>query len=97
MDEYGAVAQTQALIHRHALAAWYFKLMASGESERRSRIAESVLRHSEHLMRAILPCVEEFANRLIRADTDSGDIEERCRYHFKVDPSDAEDGKTSGP
>ena len=83
MDEHGAVAQTQALTHRHALAAWYFKLMASGESERRSRIAESVSRHSDHLMHAILPRVEEFANRLIRVDTNSGDIEERCRYHFK--------------
>ena len=91
MDEYGAVAQTEALTYHHALAAWYFKLMVASESERRSRIAESVVRHSDHLMHVILPRVEEFTNRLIRADTDSGDIEERCRYHFKVDPSDARD------
>ena len=91
MDEYGAVGQTQALRHVHALASWYVKLMKSGESERRSLIAESVSRHSDQLMDEILPSVETFANRLVRADSESGNLDERCLHHFKVDPSNDKD------
>ena len=67
--------------------------MRSAESERRSRIAESVSRHSDQLMDIILPPVEDFANRLITAEVDLGDIKERCLYHFKVDPSNNKDSE----
>ena len=93
IDDHGAVAQTQALAHRYALASWYFGLMESSDSERRSRIAESVSRHSDHLMDLVLPRVENFANRLIAADAACGDIEERCHHHFKVDPSNDQEWK----
>ena len=93
MDEHGAAAQTQALTHRYALAAWYFGLMDSGDSQRRSRIAESVSRHSGQLMDEILPHVEDFANRLIAADATCGSVEERCHHHFRVNLSSKEEWK----
>ena len=93
MDEYGAVAQTAALAHRHALAAWFVDLMLSGKSERKSRIIESVYRHSDQLMDMILPPVVDFADRLVDAEVSSGEVEERCIAHFGVNPSEANDQK----
>jgi CheY-like chemotaxis protein len=90
MDEYGVIAQTQALGNKHALAHWYDRLLRADGAERRWYIAESVSRHSDQLMNAILPRVEEFAKRLIAAEVESGDIEVLCKEHFKVDLAKAD-------
>ena len=85
IDEYGVIAQTQALGNRYALAYWYDRLLHASEPQRRWYIAESVSRHSDQLMSAILPRVEEFATRLIAAEVRNGDVEAICKDHFKLD------------
>ena len=85
MDEYGVVAQGQALYNKHALAHWYDRLLRESGAGRRWYIAESVSRHSEQLMSAILPRVESFAMRLIEAEVNSGEIDNICKQHFEVD------------
>lgn len=85
MDDYGVVAQTQALGKKHALAHWYNRLLRADVSQRRSYVAETVSRHSEQLMSIILPRVEEFAARLVGAEVTNGEIEETCKNHFDID------------
>jgi CheY-like chemotaxis protein len=85
IDEYGVIAQTQALGNKHALAHWYDRLLHASEPQRRWYIAENVSRHSEQLMSAILPRVEEFATRLIGAESKNGDAKEICKAHFGLD------------
>ncbi|MFD1197258.1 response regulator receiver domain [Brucella gallinifaecis] len=91
MDEYGVVAQTEALERQHALAHWYARLLRSKGDERRWLIAESVLRHSDQLLNTILRRVEVFATELISSEAvAAGDnIEARCQEHFNVDLSKA--------
>jgi Response receiver domain len=91
IDEYGVIAQTSALERKHALAHWYAGLLKADEYERRWRIAESVERHSDQLLHSILPRVEEFATKLVKAEAAGGDINARCKDHFGVDLSDAGD------
>lgn len=85
MDDQGMVAQDLALGHRHALAHWYDRLLKADARERQSRVAESVQRHSDELIAAILPDVVDFANRLIEAEIDSGEIDGLTVKHFGVD------------
>ncbi len=85
MDEHGIVAQSHALGNMHALAYWYDRLLRASGSERRWYIAESIARHSEQLMSAILPGVEDFATRLIEAEVVNVDVDDICKNHFKVD------------
>jgi hypothetical protein len=89
MDEYGVVAQTEALERRHAMAHWYARLLRSEGDERRWQITESVARHSEQLLDTIHRRVEKFAIALVDAETASidKDIESRCQQHFSVDLS----------
>lgn len=89
MDEYGVVAQTEALERQHALAHWYARLLRSEGDERRWLIAESVGRHSDQLLNTILRRVETFASGLVEAEAAAAgeDVEERCRQHFSVDLS----------
>lgn len=87
IDEHGIAAQGPALSNLHALAFWYHRLLAAGsEEERQWRIAESVSRHSNQLMQAVLPRVEDFSKRLIKAEAGSGtDHKAICKDHFSVD------------
>lgn len=88
IDEYGVAAQRQALSNHHALAYWYYLLLQSdSDDDRRWRIAESVSRHSDQLLQAILPRVEEYTSRLIRSEKAVGDATELCADHFDVDLS----------
>ena len=89
MDEYGVVAQTEALERQHALAHWYARLLRSKGDERRWLIAESVGRHSDQLLNTILRRVETFASGLIDAEAKAAgeDIDARCQQHFSVDLS----------
>lgn len=87
MDEYGVVAQTDALARRHALAHWYTRLLKASGEERRWLIAESVSRHSDQLLHIILPRVEQFATRLVEAEAAAGNVEERVQHHFSIDLS----------
>jgi hypothetical protein len=91
IDEYGVVAQTSALERKHALAHWYAGLLQADDYERKWRIAESVERHSDQLLHSILPRVEEFATKLVKAESAGGDINGRCKDHFGVDLDDASD------
>jgi hypothetical protein len=85
MDDQGMVAQDVALGHTHALAHWYDRLLKADARERQSRVAESVERHSDELIAAILPNVIHFANRLIEAEIASGEIDGLTVKHFGVD------------
>lgn len=85
MDEYGVMAQDQALGNKHALAHWYHRLLEGVGSSQRWHVAESVSRHSDQLMSAVLPRVEDFAIRLVKAEVESGSATEICKEHFKVD------------
>ena len=87
MDEYGVVAQSEALQRRHALAHWYARLLRSEGDERRWRIAESIERHSDQLLNTILRRVEKFAEGLIEAEAKAAgqDVDARCKHHFSVD------------
>ena len=91
MDEHGIALQGQALSDHHALAYWYYRLLrAADKPERRWRIAESVSRHSDHLVSGILPRVERFVARLIDAEWKASDSEAKqiCNDHFKVNLAD---------
>lgn len=89
MDEYGVVAQTEALERQHALAHWYARLLRSKGDERRWLIAESVSRHSDQLLNTILRRVEIFASGLVDAEAKAAgeNIDARCQEHFSVDLS----------
>ncbi len=89
MDEFGIKAQSHALDDIFALAHWYERLLNAGTDERRSMISESVSRHSDQLLRSILPRVEDFATRLIEAEVAvaQGDANGVCKDHFRVDLS----------
>ena len=85
MDEYGVVAQGQALTNKHALAYWYRRLLRANNFERRWYVDESVSRHSDRLMEAVLPRVREFASNLIKAEVPQGNADQKCEEHFKID------------
>ena len=87
MDEYGIAAQGQALGNRKALAHWYHRLLcATDGADQRWRAAESVSHHSEQLMDVVLPSVEDFVLRLIKAEVGNGSSDKRqiCKDHFQV-------------
>ena len=85
IDEYGVVAQTQALTNKHALAYWYRRLLQANDLERRWYVDESVSRHSDRLMNAILPRVRTFANDLIETEAPQGKAAQKCEEHFNID------------
>jgi len=85
IDEYGIVAQNQALGNKYALAYWYHKLLTTTDpGARHWLLKESVSRHSNQLLNEILPDVEQFASRLVKSEVDSDSAEEICKRHFKV-------------
>lgn len=90
MDEHGVVAQSKALERKHALAQWYSRLLNADGEQRRWLISESVARHSDQLLGAILDGVENFATRLVNAESESakGNVDARCKDHFGVDLAD---------
>lgn len=92
MDEHGVAAQSQILAHRHALAYWYKRLLKAkaDESELLWNVTETISHHSDQLMEAILPSVENFAIRLIQKEEVEGSIRKRCQEHFKVDLTNKE-------
>jgi hypothetical protein len=85
IDDFGAVAQGEALEKRFAHAHWYRRLLSSDGNQRRWYIAESVTRHSERLMNAIFPRVAAYAKRLVEADGGVGTPDELSKAHFNVD------------
>lgn len=93
MDEYGVVAQSEALERKHALAHWYDRLLRASGEERRWLIAESVSRHSDQLLNIVLPRVEKFATSLVEAETAADGPDDVARVRFSVDLSKAETKK----
>ena len=92
MDEYGVVNQARVLKHRNALALWYKNLLSREDVERRSLIAESVSRHSDRLMDAILPLVTDFAERLVD-DEPNECANATAKKHYDVDLSNEQKRK----
>ena len=93
--EHGINAQTPVLASKHALALWYLRLLNTDENLRHQYVTEMVARHSDQIMGNILPTVEDFAQRLIRAE---GSIErdgiQLCCKRFRVDLGNAnEEGR----
>ena len=91
IDEYGVAEQGSALRNHHALAYWYYRLLADSEpGDRQWRITESVARHSSQFLDAIQPRVEDFASRLIEAEVTAGEPVAICKNHFGVDLNNEE-------
>ena len=89
IDEHGVVAQGPALRDRHALAYWYHRLLSGrDEEDRHWRIAESVSRHAEQLLKETLPYVEAFVWELVTAERAVAEPTARCREHFGVNLND---------
>ena len=89
MDEQGIADQDRNLHQREALAYWYDQLLQAEEPELRWLVSLSVARHSEGMMRTILPSIEEFTKRLIDSDR-SEPIKDKCKLRFGVDLTDRE-------
>lgn len=90
MDEHGVVAQSKALERKHALAQWYSQLLNAKGEQRRWLISDSVARHSDQLLAAIVDEVEDYATRLVDAEAQAakGKVDARCKDHFGVDLAD---------
>ena len=83
---FGAVAQRSALSDRHALAYWYYLLVTTTDTnDRRYRISDTLSRHSEQLLKTILPRVEDFVKRLVESDIAQANAPTVCSRHFAVD------------
>ena len=96
IDEYGVAAQGPALRNHHALAYWYYRLLAdSAEGDRRWRIAESISRQSTQLLDGVQSGVEDFASRLIDAEIASGEPIAICDEHFGVNLADPSEKMTA--
>ena len=87
IDDHGVVAQTPVLSNRYALAHWYHRLLEADGVKRRWLITETVSRHSDQLMAGILPRVEDFASRLVDADSRIAKSTDLCKLRFDVDLS----------
>lgn len=87
MDEFGVVAQEKALGNKFALVHWYNGLLNAKKPGRRWQVSESVSRHSEQLMDAVLSRVDNFAERLILADHRTGTSIDICKKYFEIDLS----------
>ncbi len=87
MDEQAIAGQDRNLHQREALAYWYAQLLKAKQPELRWLVALSVARHSEGMMRTILPKIENFAKRLIDRDRDEPS-EDKCKLRFDVDLAD---------
>ena len=85
LEEKGVLAESRALGSNHVLAHWYSRLLKSEGAERSTLITESVSRHSEQLLKFVLPDVIDFASRLV--STEDSDPNELCKAYFDVDLS----------
>lgn len=85
VHEHGINAQTPVLASKHALALWYLRLLSADENLRHQYVTEMVARHSDQIMGNVLPTVEDFAQRLIRAEglTEPDGIQLCCK-RFRI-------------
>ncbi|MBR0786334.1 response regulator receiver domain [Bradyrhizobium iriomotense] len=89
LGEFGVAAEDAALGNDYVLARWYSELLKGDLPARRTLIGTAVARHSEQLLDYVQENVLEFAERLIKADSNgplAGD--ELVKQHFKVDLTD---------
>lgn len=90
VHEHGVSAQTPVLASKRAFALWYLRLLRAEENIHHQYVAEVVARHSDQALGIILPKVEDFAQRLIRAERSmTEDYVGLCRKRFRVDLSKA--------
>lgn len=86
MEGIGMAVQDQVLENRFARAYWYRDLLRiDDEEERRWRVAESVARHTERLLDAVLPGVVEFGQDMLRKEVASGNATKICKQRFGID------------
>jgi len=83
LEEKGVLAESKALGSNHVLAHWYSRLLDSDGAQRDYMVGESVARHSEQLLRFVMPDVIDFASRLVSSETDNS--VELCKNYFNVD------------
>lgn len=88
MDEFGVLAQGDALEPKYALAYWYSRLLEADQEHQRWLVSESVARHSDQLLSLVLKQVDDFALRLIGAELQSGNAIDVCKLRLKLDLSD---------
>ena len=92
VHEYGVTAQAPVLTNRRALTLWYKRLLGSDDNLCRQYVAEVVSRHSDQAMGNILPKVEDFAQRLIRAERSmTEDYVGLCGTRFRVNLNDSKE------
>jgi len=90
IDEFGVLAQSDALEPKYALAYWYDRLLTSDKQHQKWLISESVARHSDHLLTSVLKKVDDFALRLIGAERANGKPTEISNFRHRIDLTDAE-------
>ncbi|RWO96206.1 MAG: hypothetical protein EOQ98_22700 [Mesorhizobium sp.] len=90
MDEFGVLAQGDALEPKYALAYWYSRLLSADKQHQRWLISESVSRHSDQLLTSVLKRVDDFALRLIGAELENGNPIDICKERLKLDLADVE-------
>ncbi|WP_163879068.1 response regulator receiver domain [Rhizobium laguerreae] len=90
IDEFGVLAQGDALEPKYALAYWYSRLLDSNKQHQRWLISESVSRHSDHLLTSVLKKVDDFALRLIGAELENGKPIDISKLRHKMDLDDAD-------
>ena len=92
MEEIGMSVQDQVLENRFARAYWYRELLQiDDEEERRWHVAESVARHTERLLDAILPGVVRFGQHMLEREHESSTAEELCRRRFGINLENSAD------
>lgn len=86
MEAVGITAQDAVLEDRRALAYWYDRLVRTPDrDERHWRLEESITRHAERLMDAVLPAVEDFGQRLMTRERDCADLATLAVRRFAED------------
>ena len=90
IDEKGVEVQKHALDDNFSSAIWYHRMLVAKENELETCVEDTIQRHTDEMMRNILPTINQFANRLVETDrrnTKAGNFEV-VQNHYEVDLSD---------
>lgn len=84
IESKGVVAESQVLGTKHVHANWYKRLLESKDAQRDFILSETLSRHTEQLLAAIMPGVTEFASRLVSSEEEGANSVTVCAEHFGV-------------
>jgi hypothetical protein len=91
LGELGVAAEDAALGNDYVLARWYSQLLKGDDYDRRSLIGAAVARHSEQLLDFVQDNVLEFAERLVKKDSEGPTTgNDLVKEHFRIDLADPE-------